>query len=300
MSVCIDQLGLDQVYVIPSYQTPGKPLSKTSRSTRLEMTQRVFEKMPQVKVLENEIQRKKESYTIDTLNELSLSEESFLIIGDDLFFEMNQWKNFKEIISQVHLAVIVRSQEADVLKKDSRLDWIQKWVKKKTKEEWSLKTGKNIVFIKTKEEFKDVSSSMIRNKMKLGLPVHLDIPSVLANSIHKYYSFLKPLSQEGLYQDILEFLKDHGALDPAFFSFKQNLYDHIIVSGGRNTRHVRSLSDSLQEYIHNKYDVSPLHTEGEKLSQWIVLDYYVWMIHICLPSLREYYQLDLLWKKRSI
>ena len=39
--------------------------------------------------------------------------------------------------------------------------------------------------------------------------------------------------------------------------------------------------------------------EGQTLSQWIVLDYNFLIIHIFYDYLRQYYQLEDLWKKRS-
>ena len=40
----------------------------------------------------------------------------------------------------------------------------------------------------------------------------------------------------------------------------------------------------------------PLGVEGHAEAEWILLDYNEVLVHIMLPSMREYYQLEQLWE----
>ena len=285
---------MDLIYVIPSYQTPGKALSQVHPLDRLKIIKKTLKDLPKVKVLDIELKREETSYTIDTLNQLSLEKEDiYLIMGEELLSYLHTWKNVEQIIHKVNL--IVLSQTNFKQKKNWPVIF-QKYLKEINKNKGQLKTGKEIIFIKT-ENFQDISSTQIRNKLKLGLPVSTMLPPSAAPLVQKYYKYLENSSHT--FDDMISFLKDKGALNPELFQFKEKIYESILVTSGLNTRHVRSLSMDIQNYIQKTYGISPQYIEGQTLSQWIVLDYNFLIIHIFYDYLRQYYQLEDLWKKRS-
>ena len=171
-----------------------------------------------------------------------------------------------------------------------------KTFKKWDKDAGVFNTGKKVNLIKM-GLFQDISSTQIRNKLKLGLPVSKLLHPSVFPLVQKHYKKIQNGSQN--FDDIISFLKEKGALSPQLFQFREKIYESILVLSGLNTRHVRSLSLEVQSYIHKMYGISPQYIEGENLSQWIVLDYDFLMIHIFYDYLRQYYQLEDLWKKRS-
>lgn len=285
---------VDLIYVIPSYQTPGKALSPVLPLNRLKIIKEAFKDLPKTKVLDIEIKRKKVSYTIDTLNQLSLEKEDiYLIMGEELLSHLHNWKNAEQIIHKVNLIVLSHTNFKQ------KKNWpviFQKYLKEIDKNKGELKTGKGIIFINT-EKFQEISSTQIRNKLKLGLPVSEMLSSASAPLVQKHYKYLKNSSHT--FDDMTSFLKDKGALNPELFQFREKIYESILVASGLNTRHVRSLSMDIQNYIQKTYGISPQYIEGQALSQWIVLDYNFLIIHIFYDYLRQYYQLEDLWKKRS-
>ncbi len=296
IETCINQLNLNSIYVIPSYQTPNKTFSQVSPEDRLKIIIDTVKDIPKTKVLDIEINRGGVSYTIDTLNQLSFDEdEVYLIIGEELLFQLHTWKNFEQIINKVNLIIL---SQTDFKKKKNWPVIFQKYLKKLDKNKGELHTGREINLIKT-DQFQDISSTQIRNKLKLGLPIsEMLYPSTLP-LVQKYYKHLLNTSQNQIFDDIINFLKDKGALNPQFFQFRENIYESILVTSGLNTRHVRSLSLGVQSYIHKMYGIFPQYIEGKGLSQWVVLDYDFLIIHIFYDYLRQYYQLEDLWQKRS-
>lgn len=296
IETCIEQMNLHSVYVIPSYQTPNKTLSQIKPEDRLKIIKNTMKNISKVKVLDTEIKRGGLSYTIDTLNQLSLEKDDvYLIMGEELIPSFHKWKNFEEIIHKVNFIIVFHT---DFKKKKNWPVIFQKYLKKIDKNIGELNTGKKVNLIQIKK-FQDISSSQIRNKLKLGLPVSDMLYSTTIPLVQKYYKHLQKIPQNQIFNDVIDFLKDKGALNPQFFQFREKIYESILITSGLNARHVRSLSLEAQSYIHKIYGISPQHIEGNILSQWVVLDYDFLIIHIFYDYLRQYYQLEDLWKKRA-
>ncbi len=73
-----------------------------------------------------------------------------------------------------------------------------------------------------------------------------------------------------------------------------DIADYFIVASGTSDAHVRSTADKLVEAA--KADgTSVLHVEGTESGKWVVLDFVDVVVHLFVPALREYYQLERLW-----
>ena len=297
MDLCLSELCLDKIYLIPSFQTPKKDKAVAVPEDRLQMLSQVFQSNPQVQVLDLEIKRKGVSYTKETLQELNLKGEVFLILGEDAFLQFCDWKDYQSIMESVYMVVFMR--EDSFFKKERCPSRLVDYVQKYGKNIWHLKNGRQIIFFKSHPSYHNFSSTQIKNKIRLDLSVDEDISSVLHGKIQSYYKHLPSISTKSLHEDIGSFLKEKGALNSQLFYFDQNLYEYIFITSGLNTRHVRSLFFSLKEHIKKTYGIDPYHIEGENLFQWVVMDYGFLIIHIFYDYLRNYYQLEDLWKPRS-
>jgi len=107
------QLGLDLLLVVPSGVPPHKALPQNTPTAqeRLEMTQIAFRDVPRCKVLDIELRRAGESYTVDTLIELRgqyPDAEFFLIVGTDMYLTLTQWHKAGELLSLATPAVGLR------------------------------------------------------------------------------------------------------------------------------------------------------------------------------------------------
>ena len=310
VEICLKSLFLDEVLVIPAYQTPNKIRPSADPLPRLEMTKKLFKNLsPAVRVLDIEISKKETRYTIDTVKELSSAGDLFLIIGSDLFSSFSGWKDFQSLIKKAHLAVVNRGGV-----KIQKIKGCNEFLKQYTKQEFQphsalkkahkiqitpLKTGKNIYFLNM-DAFSEITSTKMREKLSAGQSVFKDSPPELLNLIKKNYALKRKTKlKENLIKDALIFLNSKGALNSQVFEFQHSVYDAIIVSSGLNTRHVRALSGSLREFIKTKYGWTPQYAEGEDLCQWVVFDYGALLVHVFYEYLREYYQLENLWSAQA-
>ena len=296
VETCLKEFNFDQIYVVPCYQNPEKNIHQTKPQNRFKMLEDLFKNFNKVTVSDIEIKQKEINYTMDTLNKIDLTEDTYLIVGEDLLFQMHNWKSYEKIIERVHLLVVLQSQGEWISKKKEWPNLLKKFLKKWNKESLELTTSKKIYFLHS-QKFQHLSSHLIRHKVHSGVSIQEDVPKNIIPLILEYYRHLQ--THKDWIVELISFLKDKGALHPESFTFKEAVYESILVSSGLNTRHVQALSLGLQEHIKEKYGLTPRHIEGEDLSQWVVLDYDFLIIHIFYDYLRDYYRLEDFWVEQS-
>ena len=70
--------------------------------------------------------------------------------------------------------------------------------------------------------------------------------------------------------------------------------DYMIVASGTSTRHVRALADHVAERA-SMSGHKPIGIEGEEGGAWVLLDLQDVLVHVMLPRVREFYNLEKLW-----
>lgn len=103
----------DKLIVIPAADPPHKALPEDSPSPeeRLELTRIAFRGFPEAEVSDMELRRRGESYTSDTVRELTAEypgAEITLILGTDMLLYFEKWHEFRWLIENVSLAVLPR------------------------------------------------------------------------------------------------------------------------------------------------------------------------------------------------
>jgi ribosome-associated protein len=70
--------------------------------------------------------------------------------------------------------------------------------------------------------------------------------------------------------------------------------DFFVMASGTNTRQVRAIADGVMEALAEE-GVKPAHVEGYDRSEWILLDYFDFIVHVFAPETRVFYGLERLW-----
>ncbi len=70
--------------------------------------------------------------------------------------------------------------------------------------------------------------------------------------------------------------------------------DFFVVCSGQNSRQVKAIADAVEEAL-LKARTRPAHVEGYDRAEWVLLDYFDFIVHIFTPATREFYALDRLW-----
>ncbi len=72
--------------------------------------------------------------------------------------------------------------------------------------------------------------------------------------------------------------------------------DFFLICEGSNTIQNKAIADAIDDALSAK-NTKPWRREGYDEGRWILLDYSDVVIHIMLPDLREFYDLEHLWEQ---
>lgn len=164
----VKELGLDQLYIMPTYISPHKTDTPASTEDRLNMLNLAFEGVDKVIVSDFEIQKQGTSYTYQTVEHFKEEEnaELYFIVGGDMLKDFKTWKYPERILSACTLCAFDRE--------DSNVDF-------DFEKEYFLKTfGKTFITLNYKG--KDLSSTLIRVYNSFGL----DIKSMTNEKVADY------------------------------------------------------------------------------------------------------------------
>lgn len=75
---------------------------------------------------------------------------------------------------------------------------------------------------------------------------------------------------------------------------KTPLADFMVIASGTSNRHVKSLADSVAIKA-KESGVQPLGVEGQDGQEWVLVDLNDVIVHVMLPKIRDFYNLEKLW-----
>ena len=70
--------------------------------------------------------------------------------------------------------------------------------------------------------------------------------------------------------------------------------DFFLICSGGNSRQIRAIADGISEALAAE-GVKPAHIEGYDRSEWILLDYFDFVVHVFAKETRVFYGLERLW-----
>ena len=71
--------------------------------------------------------------------------------------------------------------------------------------------------------------------------------------------------------------------------------DYFVICTGANSRQMTAIADSVQDTLKQTLGERPTLAEGIDRSEWILLDYFNFVVHIFSRERRAFYGLERLW-----
>ena len=90
--------------------------------------------------------------------------------------------------------------------------------------------------------------------------------------------------------------EDKKALDLMVLDLRKaaGFTDFFLICSGSNPRQIRAIADGVIEALAAD-GVKPAHVEGYDRSEWILIDYFDFIVHIFAAETRLFYGLERLW-----
>jgi ribosome-associated protein len=70
--------------------------------------------------------------------------------------------------------------------------------------------------------------------------------------------------------------------------------DFFILCSGLNQRQVKAIADAVEETL-RAAKVRPAHVEGYDRAEWVLMDFFNFIVHVFTPQTRAFYGLERLW-----
>jgi ribosome-associated protein len=74
--------------------------------------------------------------------------------------------------------------------------------------------------------------------------------------------------------------------------------DYFLICTGANPRQVHAIADAVEQGLRAR-QVRPSHLEGYQRAEWVLVDYFDFVVHVFSPSARAFYGLERLWGSAS-
>ena len=97
-------------------------------------------------------------------------------------------------------------------------------------------------------------------------------------------------------QLIYDALVDAKAQDIAMLDVRKlaDFTDTMVIASGTSTRHVQSVADKVVDKLRT-HGVRALGVEGERIGEWVLIDFGQLVVHVMRPQTRDFYNLEKLW-----
>lgn len=70
--------------------------------------------------------------------------------------------------------------------------------------------------------------------------------------------------------------------------------DFFVLCSGQNQRQVKAIADAIDETL-RAAKVRPAHIEGYDRAEWVLMDFFTFIVHVFTPQTRAFYSLERLW-----
>jgi ribosome-associated protein len=104
------------------------------------------------------------------------------------------------------------------------------------------------------------------------------------------------MNSEQLCDLVIDALEEVKAKDIVKLDVREltTVTDYMIVASGTSNRHVKALAEAVAEKSRTAGH-RPAGIEGADGSEWVLLDLGDALVHVMLPRVREFYNLEKLW-----
>src|SRR5687768_7076634 len=74
-----------------------------------------------------------------------------------------------------------------------------------------------------------------------------------------------------------------------------SITDYFVIASGTSEPHLKAIVSEITDSLREEHGITPRAMDGEKRTQWQVLDYFDVIVHVMRADVREKYDLESLW-----
>ena len=78
-------------------------------------------------------------------------------------------------------------------------------------------------------------------------------------------------------------------------SIEDTICKYFVICQGNSPSQVNAIVDSVKEFARKGADSKPTAIDGLRNAEWVAMDYSAVLVHVFLPEVRSFYNLEHLW-----
>lgn len=105
------------------------------------------------------------------------------------------------------------------------------------------------------------------------------------------------LTSQEIAEAIARHAQDKKALDIVELDLRGviDYTDYFVICSGTSDRQVKAIHDAIRFGVKQELGVAPRRVEGLTQSRWVLMDYLDVIVHVFVPEVRVFYDLERLW-----
>lgn len=76
--------------------------------------------------------------------------------------------------------------------------------------------------------------------------------------------------------------------------------NYFVICQGNSPTQVEAIAESVADFVRKDLKEKPISAVGIGSSQWVAIDFVDVMVHVFIPEMREFYDLEHLWEDAEI
>ena len=314
-------LELDEVRLIPARVPPHRSAGAlASADDRLAMVRLAIEGCAHLVASDLELRAPGPSYTSATLRELGRQgwrpTQLFFITGADAFAEIATWRDYPAVLDLAHFAVVSRPGLPVASLPDRLPALAARMVEARRRRRRADGRGRaDRDFLDPRDHARRILDRDSRPCRGAGVArgagaaagrrLHPPARSVprphprQTTCMAKSERARKRATSRKLLPALLravEAAHDKKASGVVALDLRKAsaFTDYFLVCSGRNVRQVKAIADAIEESLRAKGQ-RPSLVEGYARAEWILMDFFDFVVHVFTPDTRRFYALERLW-----
>lgn len=163
-----EALELERLLIVPSARPPHRETAFPAE-LRYRLVRDLFAGIPGLEVSDVEMRRPGPSYTVDTLAQIReerAPEELYCVIGSDQLRAIHSWYRYERLSELARVAVMMRAGQ----------------------ERPSQASGRSIPYIAVDVTRVDVSSTLVRERLRAGKPIRFLVPETIRPEVERAWA----------------------------------------------------------------------------------------------------------------
>ncbi len=257
----IENLQIDELFVVPAYLNPFKTSTLADAPTRLSWCHTLFDSIDRVKVDDYEIKEGKSTVTSQSVKHFNQAYDvKYLIIGSDNLSTLTKWHAFEWLNETVTWVIVTRDNH------HLDTDELNKW---------------ELLPIEA-----PISSTQIREEKDLQF-----IDEKIKTSVKHILEGQHHMTIDERIAGIVKILDDKKAEEIEVFNLEDADYiaKRVVIANSLNGKHTLALFDHLKTELKKQGDT---FLASDTSDEWAVADLGDILIHIMIPEYRQRYSLE--------